>query len=64
MKTAAALLAVLALSACAQSAIYKDPATGQVQQCTSNIPPTLPALAQADIDKCGKVFEGMGWKKQ
>jgi hypothetical protein len=60
-----ALIATAALlSACAQSAIYKHPQTGQVQQCTTNIPPTLPLLAQADIDKCGKTFEGMGWQKQ
>lgn len=59
-----ALAFILMLTACAQQAIYMDPKTGQVQQCTSNVPPTLPLLAQADIDKCGKTLEGMGWKKQ
>lgn len=63
MKIAALLLA-LAMAGCAQNAIYRDPATGQVQQCTTNVPPTLPLIAQADIDKCAKTFERMGWQKQ
>ena len=59
-----ALAFILMLTACAQPAIWKDPVSGQVQQCTTNIPPTLPVLAQSDIDKCGETFKAMGWKKQ
>lgn len=59
-----ALAGAVLASGCAQNTIYKDPTTGQVQQCTTNVPPTLPLIAQADIDKCGKTFESMGWKKQ
>lgn len=59
------IIAALALAGCAQSAVYKDPATGQVQQCTANnIPATLPLLAQSEIDKCAAALERAGWKKQ
>ena len=53
----------LSLAGCASTAIYQDPKTGQVQQCTTNVPPTLPLIAQQDIDKCAQAFEAMGWKK-
>lgn len=59
-----AIATALTLMGCAQNAMWVNPQTGQVQQCTSTMPATLPLLAQSDIDKCGEALERMGWKKQ
>ena len=57
-------LAVLALSGCAQPAIYRDPVSGNVAQCNATTPGVFPIIAQSEINSCAAAYDRMGWKRQ
>lgn len=56
------LIALLALAGCATPNIYRDPASGKVDQCNSSSFQILVALAQ--VRECSAAYERMGWQKQ
>lgn len=65
MKKPAVLMPILiGLVGCASPLILRDPASGQVAQCTSSTPGIFPIIAQNEIDKCAAAYERMGWKRQ
>ena len=61
----------LSLAACVPStpSVFKDPKTGQVQQCTSSTGggffPIINGLAaQSEIQSCSDAYRRMGWVQQ
>lgn len=59
-----AALLVVALVGCQSPVVLRDPATGQVAQCTSQAGGFFPIIAQSQIDDCAAAYERMGWKRQ
>ncbi|MGB9152714.1 MAG: hypothetical protein WCD70_06470 [Alphaproteobacteria bacterium] len=71
MKYAAIMIAGLLLASCAsvEPALFRDPKTGQVAQCTSTAAggffPLINAwTAQHEIDTCAAAYTRMGWVQQ
>ena len=64
MRLTPMVLAVLALSGCAQPAIYRDPVSGSVAQCNATTPGVFPIIAQSEINSCAAAYDRMGWKRQ
>lgn len=60
----AATLTALILAGCGSPVVLRDPATGQVAQCTSQAGGFFPIVAQNQVDECVAAYERMGWKRQ
>ncbi len=71
MKRIVILMTALLLAACAsvEPAIFREPATGQIHQCTSTaaggfFPLVNAWTAQHEIDTCAAAYSRMGWVRQ
>lgn len=60
------LLVVLSGCAAVEPAVFKNPKTGEVKECTSSASGGLvhPWTAQHEIDICAAEYQRMGWVKQ
>lgn len=58
------ILIAITLAGCATPAIFRDPKSGQVAQCTSATPGVFPIIAQHEIDNCAEAYTRMGWQRQ
>lgn len=65
------LVLLLALGGCAsvEPAVFREPTTGQIKECTSTASGGLFPLANAwtaqhEIDTCAATYGRMGWVKQ
>lgn len=58
------ILVAIVLTGCTSPAIFRDPKSGQVAQCSAAATGGIPFLAQHEINECAATYARMGWERQ